>query len=362
MGEYRMSNSALHSFSNKRRIYKKILLFVCLLAYAAVNPMVGEPAGRRAVESRRHEDSTHRKKVELWKPGDIRSRDLYFGRGGKAHAPHSTFTFFNEDMNGTNPKIHVVDEHGVKWRVKMGAEARPETAASRLLWAVGYSTNEFYYLPTLNVADLPSHLRRGQNLVSPGGILHHVDMKRLENDDDKTGVWSWRHNPFSGTREFNGLRVMMALLNNWDLKDENNAIYKVEQPGGKAEVYRVSDLGASFGHAGASWRVVMRRGGVRAYARSRFITKVTADYVDFNNPTRPALIYIFNPPGLISRLRMRWIGRHIPRADARWIGQLLAQLSDEQIRDAFRASGYRREEVEEYARVIEERIGELNEL
>ncbi len=34
-----------------------------------------------------------------------------------------------------------------------------------------------------------------------------------------------RDDPFEDTREWNGLRVMMALMNNWDLKDENNAIY-----------------------------------------------------------------------------------------------------------------------------------------
>ena len=31
---------------------------------------------------------------------------------------------------------------------------------------------------------------------------------------------------FPDTRKFNGLRVMMALMNSWDLKDENNAIYE----------------------------------------------------------------------------------------------------------------------------------------
>lgn len=358
-----MFHSALNPFAAHHRIYKKILLVLCFLVAFGTSPQVAQPSGKGAGHSGKLEESTHSKKIELWQPpDDIRSRSLFYGQGGKAHAPYSTSTFFDEDKKGTNPKLHVIDERGVKWRVKLGAEARPETAASRLLWAVGYSPNEFYFVPTLKVDHLPAHLRRGQDLVGPGGILHNVNMKRLENSEDKTGAWSWRHNPFSGTREFNGLRVMMALLNNWDLKDENNAIYEVERPGGKEEVYRVSDLGATFGNTGASWRVVMRRGGVRSYSRSKFISKVTADYVDFNVPTRPTLIYIFNPKGLIKRLRMRWIGRHIPRADARWIGQILAQLSENQIRDAFRASGYSPKEVEGYTRAVEERIGELNEL
>jgi hypothetical protein len=48
------------------------------------------------------------------------------------------FTFKEEDMTGTNPKFDVIDQDGVGWRVKMGLESRPETAASRLVWAVGY--------------------------------------------------------------------------------------------------------------------------------------------------------------------------------------------------------------------------------
>ncbi|HET7840264.1 MAG TPA: hypothetical protein VFM21_01595, partial [Terriglobia bacterium] len=276
-----MLDSALKQITTDGRMYKKLLPILFLLVYAGVCPLAAAPSQKNARHHRKNEETTRPERVELWQPpGNIRSRDLYYGPGGKAHAPHSTYTFVKEDMSGTNPKLRVLDENGIKWRVKLGVEARPETAASRLLWAVGYSTNEFYFLPTLKVGDLPAHLRRGQEFVGPGGIMRNVEMKRLEKDEDKTGAWSWRHNPFSGTREFNGLRVMMALLNNWDLKDENNAVYEVKQPGEQKEDYRVSDLGATFGYTGASWRVVMTRGGVRDYSHSKFITKVNSGFVD----------------------------------------------------------------------------------
>src|SRR5438105_1547757 len=71
----------------------------------------------------------------LWRnPVDISSRNLLYGPGGKEHEPHGTFTFVAEDLDGINPKIIVRDPDGVKWTVKLGAEARPETAASRLIW------------------------------------------------------------------------------------------------------------------------------------------------------------------------------------------------------------------------------------
>jgi hypothetical protein len=61
-------------------------------------------------------------------------------------------------------------------------------------------------------------------------------------------------------------------------------------------------------------------------------------------------------------LHNRWIGKHIPRTDARWVGNLLAQLSPEQLRDAFRAGGYSPEQAEAYVSVVQARIAALQNL
>jgi hypothetical protein len=300
----------------------------------------------------------------LWhNPTDIPSRDLYYGPGGKEHAPHTTYTFVKEDLDGTNPKFDVRDENGVKWKVKLGVEARPEVVATRLVWAVGYYANEDYFLPELRVENIP-HLKRGQNLVSKDGTVHNVRLKRSLKGEEKIGDWKWSDNPFTHQRELNGLRVMMALLNNWDLKDENNAIYE-EKHGdsdGPELHYAVSDLGASFGTTGRSLTHSMSKGNLKAYQHSKFIRKTTSEYVDFYVPSRPALIYLATPKEFFTRVDMRWIGGHIPRSDAEWIGGLLAQLSPDQIRDAFRAAGYTPDQVNAYASVVEKRIAELNRL
>jgi len=346
------------------RMIKKLRLVTILLAITTLISSVAATAkkGTKATEPGR--EITRTDNPVLWRsPGDIRSRNLFFGPGGEAHAPRANFTFVKEDLEGTNPKFDVHDENGVKWKVKLGAEARPETVASRLVWAVGYSANEDYFMPVLHVENLPAHLHRGQNQVGPGGTLHNVRLKRYLKDEKKVGDWQWRSNAFTGTRELNGLRVMMALINNWDLKDGNNAVYEVkhsEGSQGPEHVYMISDLGASFGTTGRSWTHAGSKGNLRAYSHSKFISKVTERYVDFNFPTRPAMIFIFTPGEFISRLGLRWIGKDIPREDARWIGQLLAQLSPEQVRDAFRAAGYQSEELEGFTKVVEERIAQLN--
>ena len=175
------------------------------------------------------------------------SLDLMYGAGGKAHAPDpaGTFTFVNEDPIASNPKFDVIDGQGVEWKVKLGQESQSETAATRFLWAAGYFVDEDYYVAELTVKGLPT-LKRGQEFVSAGGIVHGARLERKRTTVEKLGDWDWFDNPFVGQRELNGLRVMMSLMNNWDLKDVNNAIYVVD---GERH-YAVSDVGATFGKTG----------------------------------------------------------------------------------------------------------------
>ena len=301
---------------------------------------------------------TRTNQAVLWRdPADIASRNLFYGPGGKAHEPRGTFTFEKEDMSGSNPKFDVVDEDGVRWRVKMGAETRPETVASRLVWGVGYFANEDYFMPVLHVQKM-QRLRRGRNLVSPGGVVHNVRLKRHLKDEKKIGMWSWAKGPFTGTPEWYRLRVLMAVMNNWDLKDSNNSVYQTrgEPP---EEIYVVSDLGASFGTTGLNW---MLKGNPSAYCGSKWIKSISPEFVDFNVPSPPAMNYYIDFPELARRLSLVWLGRHIPREHARWMGHQLARLSHDQIRDAFRAGGYSSEEVEQLSRVLEGRIRELEKL
>ena len=301
----------------------------------------------------------------LWRsPEDIASRNLLYGSGAKQNEPHPPFTFLNEDLDGTSPKFEVRDQDEVKWKVKLGAEARSETVAARFLWAVGYFTDEVYFIPNTRIEEMPRHLKRGQSLVESGGVVRNVRLER-EPRGKKIAAWKWRHNLFTGTREFNGLRIMMALINNWDLKDQNTAVYMGidgDDPEDSQQTYMISDLGASFGAPGRAWPMSKSRNNLEQYSHSMFITKVTPEYVDFQAPARPALLYAFGLPQFIMRLRLRWIGNQVPRADAKWMGQLLAQLSPDQIRDAFRAAGYSTQEVDGFSKVMETRIAELTQL
>ena len=303
----------------------------------------------------------------LWTaPDDIRHLNLFFGSQGQNNQPHTIFTFVKEDLDGSSPKFYVRDQDGTKWKIKLGPEARPETAATRLVWAVGYRVDEDYFVPLLHVTGLPPHLHRGQQWVGPAGEVHDARLKRYPKGKKKVGHWDWKSNPFNGARELNGLRVMMALINNWDLKNDNNTIYNDSQIGpskdGRHLVYEVSDLGATFGAGGRGWTMAKSKDNLEAYRRSKFIRHAGPAYVDFNDPKKPPFLFFLNFPEFILQMQMRWVCRHIPQADAQWIGQLLAQLSPQQIQDAFRAAGYSPDEIEGYTKIVEGRIAELNDL
>jgi hypothetical protein len=291
-------------------------------------------------------------------PSDASTRDLFYGPGGRQHEPHGPFTFVKEDLDGTNPKFVVRDTDGVKWKVKMGLEARPETVATRLTWAAGYYANEDYFVPDIRVDGMPAHLHRGQKLLGPAGAVHNVRLKREPADEKKIGIWQWDKVGFAGSREWNGLRVLMAVINNWDLKDENNAVYSQ----GSQRVYMVSDLGASFGSASRIMPSQDAKDNLNSYRRSKFIRRTGPDNVDFQVPAMPTLVYVFSPKEFFSRVRIEHLGRTVPRADAKWLGQLLARLSPEQIHDAFRAAGYSPEETAAFSGLLLERITVLTDL
>jgi len=321
-----------------------LVLTLCVTAFGAPKKVSKEPSNAPPV---------------LWEdPADIATRDMIYGPGGPGHQPHGPFKFVKEDLNGTNPKFVITDADGVKWKLKLGEEAHPETAASRLVWAAGYFADEEYFLPDLKVDNMPSKLHRGENQVEPDGLIHNARLKRYLKGEEKNGVWKWKENPFTGTRELNGLRVMMALLNNWDLKDANNSVYVYE---GK-RIYLVTDLGASFGTTGRSVTRAESKGNLENYTHSKFIDKVTPNGVDFAVPSRPAMIHAIEAPEFKSRVDLEWIGKNIPAADARWIGSILARLSREQIQAAFGAAGYSPQQVVGFSAIVEARISELNKL
>jgi hypothetical protein len=198
-----------------------------------------------------------------------------------------------------------------------------------LLWGVGYLTEVNYLVP---------------RLIIPGkGSFTNVRLEARPDNWKRGDEWKWKQNPFNHTPELQGLKVMMALINNWDLKDSNNVIVKVR---GDDELrYIISDLGATFGHASTTplfWRITRSRNNPEKYAKTNFFEKVKGDRVvlHFGGKNR----------GLLKDISIR---------DAQWMASWLSQLSDQQIRDAFRAANYSPSQINLLTREVRERTNEL---
>lgn len=264
----------------------------------------------------------------LWEPVDIPSRNLFHGPTSDGIRPNlKGMTFIGRQSGGNNLKYRVKDGSGREWVVKIADESRPEVAAVRLMWAIGYHTEIDQLVPQINIEKI--------------GRYSNARFEARPESVKRGERWSWTTNPFIGTPEFNGLKLMMALIDNWDLKDDNNVILT---EGGKS-YYVVSDLGATFGSLAKRPQSRSGRsvGKVEGFTKTGFI-KGTHDGI---------LDLAYN--GMADHLM-----KDISVEHARWLADLLIQLTDAQIKDAFRAANFSDEDADDYAWVVRERIKELD--
>jgi hypothetical protein len=303
----------------------------------------------------------------LWRnPGDISSRDLVYGPGSARLAPAAPFTFIKEDKDGESPKFVVKDARGVEWRVKLGPESQSETVATRLVWSVGYFAEEAYYLDSVRINGLP-RLSRGRQYVEGREVVRGARFEPRRQGVKRGPVWDWDKNPFRGRRELSGLKVLMILLNNFDARAANNGILYVRNPRRRRmdAQYTVTDLGATLGRAGGLGGT-RTKNNLKDFLSTRFVMGVEDDgSVEFDYDTRPTklgMFTVFYPPYYLGEVKKEKSMRGIPIEHARWIGSLLAQLTDDQLRDAFDAANYDEATREGYVQTLRERINQLTRL
>jgi hypothetical protein len=318
----------------------KLAAFFVALGLALASPSVA--AGKKP---KKNNKEVPRGTPVMWRPHRVESLDLFEGPGGGGGRPDlRRLRLVKSEEGGYSPKFRVRDASGREWVAKLGEEAQSETAAVRLVWAAGYVT-EINYLATC--AHIPGAKPSKKVDRCEGDGFANVRFEARPKGFKRVGPWKWKENPFVGMHQFEGLKVLMALLNNWDLKDDNNV--RIYAPGRGRESgelrYVISDLGATFGRTGGLpvfWRITRSRNNPEDFAGSKFISKVEGGYVDFH--------YGGKNRGMLN---------HVSVEDARWIGELLSRLSDRQLADAFRAANYTPEEISTLAESVRARINEL---
>jgi hypothetical protein len=270
--------------------------------------------------------------AELWSDPGAKPRDLFWGIGGMKYAPptETLYELQAKDETGFSVSYDVVSPDGMEWSAKIGPEAQTEVVVSRLLWGLGYHQPPVYYLPSWKV-DLGGKEPRVESEAR-----FRPKLKHLERLDD---YWHWADNPFSGTRPFKGLLVVLLMLNSSDLKDDNNSIYELKEPSdGASRWFVVRDVGAALGETG---KLFPRRNWLDGFEKHGFIKSVGDRRVEFDyNGRHTALLSMIEP------------------ADVQWAATQMQRLTDQQWRDAFRAGNYADAVAERYIRRIREKIAD----
>jgi len=284
----------------------------------------------------------------LWRdPGDIAAKELYWGNASAQGAPQPPFTFVEEDVSGSKPKVLVSDATGTLWNVKLAGdsprsnEVHAEVAASRLLWALGYHVEEQYYVASGQIADA-GELDRASESIGPDGSFTVARFEKRPDEIVRTDRhWSFDLNPFVGTKELSGLMIAMTLISNWDAIEKNNTIFRVRNPDGRVEDwYIVSDLGSSFGRMAKIYSPSRSRWRLDHYKEQPFLDVIEDGVLKLN----------YEGSGPIET---------VPVEHARWFAGLASQLTHAQVRRAFEAAGASEAEIEGFSARVMERIREL---
>ena len=313
---------------NRIGLFKLIVgLIIFLFIFSALVPAQDEKESKK--------EAALTGKAVMWEPVNIAERDLLAGPGGREMMPDlSSVTFLKEEKKGHNKKYRIKDGLGKIWVAKLGREAQPETAAVRLMWAIGYKTEVNYLVPSLTI---------------PGkGTFKNVRLEARPDEIERLDEWKWKDNPFIGTREFQGLKMMMVFFNNWDIVDVQNKILQVDGASGKELHYIISDLGATFGKLGNNNFPIVYRIGRKTNNPTKYID---SGFIDDVEDGKLHLAYKGKNRGLFEDITVE---------EARWLAELLNQLSDKQIDDAFRAAYYAPEDRKTLVLAVKGRIADLN--
>jgi hypothetical protein len=296
-------------------------------------------------------------KTIIWQdPGAVEELDFVAGPGGVKKVPTPPFTFVEETLSGSNPKVKVKDANDTTWHVKWGSEVNAEVFATRMAWAAGYFVDPSYFIASGKIEGAKG-LKRAKKFVNSDGSFTNARFERHKNkgatvlDDEKS--WRWDQNPLVGTPELNGLKIMLMLTSNWDNKDvrdisrgSNTAILEYQDGESIERRYMVTDWGGSMG----KWGGVMGREkwDAKGYEKQTpdFIKGVERGFVEFG--------YSGQHTGTFKE--------GISVNDVKWLVGYVGRITDQQIRDGLKASGATPDEVDVFTRAIRNRIDQMRKL
>ncbi len=166
-------------------------------------------------------------------------------------------------------------------------------------------------------------------------VMYNASWTTKESEN-RVEVGSWDYNSLGHAklREVRAMCVLDAWLDNWDARWANNRLYIHETKDGAPQIMHVvSDLGALFGNSSGLVRRV--NGSVKINVYQDAPNDFNWTFTHSQPPGRSTVpIRGFMPDSKVNPFAEMNID------DARWMARLIAQLSEQQIKEALIGSGY----------------------
>jgi hypothetical protein len=271
---------------------------------------------------------------KVWRPTDIPSMNLKSGPDGPgAFAPGETLTcdYVDKQLSGASPKFACRLPDGDELKVKYGGangEVYGEVAASRLLWALGFGADRMYPVRIVcrGCPEKIGGIRRsnGDRIVDPATVERKLSERELADKWDWDELEQTDESAGGATRaERDALKLLAVLLQHSDSKAVQQRIVclaDAADEGGRcgAPLMMINDLGVTFGRANA----------LNQQPRA-----------SVNLAEWMKLPIWKGGEGCIGNLVGSWTGTLknpvISEAGRQFLADLLAQLSDQQLRDMF---------------------------
>jgi hypothetical protein len=281
------------------------------------------------------------RRAQVWTATKVPAMDLKAGpQGPGAFAPNETVTcdYVEKKMSGRSPKFTCKlakdDEVKVKYGKENG-EVYGEVAATRLLWALGFGADRMYPVrvvcrgcpadPAGNSKPKP-----GEATFDPAAIEREAEGQILES---KPGSgWAWPELDLvqetaggAPLAHRDALKLLAVFIQHTDSKPEQQRLMcapgeKVGE-GGEPCLHTfmmISDLGLTFGHANVYNRASVGSVNFEQWSRAKVWSDAKACIGDISR----------SQTGTLDHPRISEAGR-------KFLGDLLVQLSDAQLRDLF---------------------------
>ena len=308
--------------------------------------------------------------AQVWMPGNIASKNIGLGpQEGSGFPPEASITcdYVEAKQTGT-PKFDCALSPDDKIRVKYGqqnGEVYSEVAASRLLWALGFGADRVYPVKVICNGCPADPMKHFKKVEGTREFAASVVERKLEGDPielHNDSGWAWVELSFvdqtSGGAPLahrDALKLLAAMIQHTDNKPQQQRLTCLDkehglqpQPDGscKHTFMMVNDLGKTFGQA-----TLMN--GDKKSAVNFEAWSTTPIWKD-----KAACVAHLSKSfsGSLEHPKISEDGR-------KFLSGLLAQLTDQQLRDLFEVSRFRLRDpntsIEDWMRAFKQKRDEI---